>query len=138
MHRIRLKNPWTVGLHEESGAVVYGRKFHKPTGTEEQSIALQVALLPQSPEGLPQSLEGPTTVLAVLVNGRELTAQDEAANHPKGRVLRFQLTDLADFNLLEIRVSIATGITGPIQKFDTTPIPTFGSFVIESVELQIE
>jgi hypothetical protein len=136
MHRIRLREPWAASLNAESGAIVYARKFHKPTDVNQQSIALQVALLHKKLEG--QELEGPETILAVLLNGRELLA-DLPAENRIDHALHFQLTDLQTFNSLELCISGANGTTGPSGPiFDATSIPTFGSFVIESVELQIE
>ena len=132
MHRIRLREPWTANLNAELGAIVYARKFHKPTGVHEQPIFLQVVLLPHV-------LEEPDIMLAILVNGLALSPQIQATENESHEALRFELKDLQAFNSLELRISGATGKTGPSGPiFGATAIPTFGSFVIESVELAID
>jgi len=137
MHRIRLREPWTSRLNAESGAIIYARKFHKPTGVDDQPITLKIFLIPQEPES-------PNVFVAVLVNGCELLAMapsNEASSlgGPVDQALNFQLNHLETFNSLELRISGATALTCPsVPIFGATAIPTFGSFVIESVELQIE
>ena len=132
MHRIRLRDPWTASLNVESGAIVYTRNFHRPTGTEDRTLVLGVALLPQA-------LERAGTKLVVTVNGRELLPQGQATDDPIRPGLRFHLDDLKAYNTLQLGISPATGMIGSSgSNCDPTSIPTFGSFVIESVELQIE
>jgi len=132
MHRIRLREPWTSSLNAESGVIIYARKFHKPTGVDKQSITLKIVLIPQEPES-------PNVFVSVLVNGCKLLAQDPSPEGPVDQALNFQLNRLETFNSLELRISGATALTCPsVPIFGATAIPTFGSFVIESVELQIE
>ena len=132
MHQIRLREPWSVATDEVSGAIIYTRKFHKPTGTEDQqTIALRVALLQED-------LEGSETILSVRINGQELSPSVQSAE-TRPQTLHFPLTDLNEFNTLEVHISGTTGTTGPIRpNLDATAIPIFGSFVIKSVELQID
>jgi hypothetical protein len=130
MHRIRLREPWAASLNAELDAIVYARKFHKPTGVEQLAIGLVVSLLPQD-------IAGTTSSVALLVNGREILAR--RPEHHSENAMYFQLTDLLAFNFLELRISIANPTTLPNgMRFDATSIPKFGSFVIETVELQIE
>ena len=143
MHFIRLREPWTAGLNAETGALVYARKFHKPTGVDQQSVALKVSLLPQDlgwpGADAPTISEWPSPTLAVLVNGRKLLAPIQSTEEPSGGALHFQLSELQAFNSLELHISRLNDITprfGPI--FDASSIPIFGSFVVKSVELQIE
>ena len=132
MHRIRLREPWQAGWNTESGAIVYTRNFHLPTGAAAQAIVLSIALLAKD-----QAAASP--MLSVLVNGRLLSAEVQSAESQLDRALRFQLKELNAFNTLEIHISRINGITDSNgMEFDAAATPTFGSFVIESVELQID
>ena len=138
MHRIRLRAPWKSSWNAESHAIVYTRNFHTPTGAEGQTIALKITLLAQDQAGA-------NTIQSVLVNGHPLSAEAQsaenntAAENDTDRVLRFPLNELEAYNSLELRVSQTNGITGANgPEFEAASIPTFGSFVIESVELLIE
>ncbi|MDX1927755.1 MAG: hypothetical protein SFV81_14630 [Pirellulaceae bacterium] len=147
MHRIRLREPWSACLTADSTAVVYSRKFHKPTGVELQSVTLQISL---TPEILPPQIQqvasagSCTELVMVKVNGIELLPRTEATPQPSTstiaeRLIHYPLGRLEPFNLLEIRVALTIPTTGELgSTLDATPIPTFGSFVIESAELQIE
>ena len=139
MHRIRLREPWKATLNEDASAVVYSRKFHEPTGIEGHSLTLKISLLPRDNQDLGE--------ISVVINGfvverltdhTQIEQPASAQNEPTNCIF-FQLGDLQPFNDLEIRIS------GPVPTIDkhlpspdATVIPTFGSFVIESVELQIE
>lgn len=142
MHVIRLREPWTASIEladtestEETptGTLVYSRKFHRPTGTEDQAIRLRVGLLPATESFVISNLK-------VLVNDSEVSAQVPAvrpAERLEGAVAEsqfFELVDLAPFNRLEIRILN--------YSLDDTPDPAnpprFGSFVIQSVELEIQ
>ena len=132
MHRIRLRAPWKATWNAGSLTLVYTRNFHMPTGAEGQAIALEITLLPKD-QG------GENTILSVLVNGRLLLAEVRSVERETDRVLHFQLNELEKFNFLELRISLINGITGANRpEFETASTPTFGSFVIESVELQID
>lgn len=123
MHRIRLREPWLAEWDVDSGAIIYTRKFHKPTGCDQQSITLKISLLPH--EGSSEAS------IVVFVNGVEVEAH---AQTPQSALYR--LEELPAFNSLQCRIFGLTATNGPA--LDTTVVPIFGSFVIESVELQIE
>ncbi len=132
MHRIRLREPWKAGWNTESGAIVYTRKFHLPTGAADQAIVLSIALLAED-----QAAASP--MLSVLVNGRPLAAEVQSTESQLDRALRFRLNELNAFNTVEIHIFRINGITDSNGlEFDAAATPTFGSFVIESVELQID
>lgn len=142
MHRIRLREPWSACLTEDATAVVYSRKFHKPTGIEGQSVTLQISLTPKILT--PASAASCKELVTVSVNGIELLPRAEATPQPSSSTNAdhstcYPLDRLESFNLLEIRVARTIPTTGELgSTLDATLIPPFGSFVIESAELQIE
>jgi hypothetical protein len=138
MHVIRLREPWMASIEladtestEETptGTLVYSRKFHKPTATDDQAILLRVGLLPAT-----KSLA--IANLKVLVNDSEVSAQlpaepgEGAATESK----RFELVDLAPFNRLELRI-LNYSLDDTLAPANP---PRFGTFVIQSVELEIQ
>lgn len=132
MHRIRLKEPWIASLNAEANVVIYSRKFHKPTGVEDQSITLVVHLLPQKDGSLGEAL-------SAYVNGVKVEPNEASSENGLDHLHYFQLQSLALFNTLELRISRTFALTRPVVlESDVPVIPTFGSFVIESVELAIE
>ncbi len=146
MHRIQLRSPWSARFDSESRAIVYARKFHKPTGTSGQVVYLHIRTQPSN------SSDGCS--ISIQLNGQPLHAEERSESNSQANfseanfsqasfsqvgLLRVALTDLKPFNLLEIRIASTIGIdgvNGPI--LDTNAIPPFGSFVIESVELAID
>ncbi len=132
MHRIRLREPWAASLNAQSNTIIYSRKFHRPTGVDDSSLSLKIFLLPPDPDHV-------GTLVSVQLNGRELFAQPPSVADQFGQAIVLPLSDLQAFNSLELWITDKTGVTtqgAPIPR--VTAIPTFGSFVIESVELQID
>jgi len=141
MHVIRLRDPWTAAVvstersasDATTGAstIVYSRKFHRPTDAEDQSIRLRIAFLPATDPLVTSSLK-------VMVNGVEaqvLSPLDPLAElglTADSTVVEryFDLVNLAPFNQLELQIVA--------HKLDSATAPRFGTFVIQSVELQIQ
>jgi len=140
MHVIRLRDPWTAAIvsTERSASdattaastIVYSRKFHRPTDAEDQSIRLRIVFLPATD---PLDISS----VKVLVNGAEahpppLDPLAELGLTADSTVVEryFDLVNLAPFNQLELQIVA--------HKLDSTTAPRFGTFVIQSVELQIQ
>ena len=120
MHVIRLREPWKRARAERedsdsAGSLIYSRTFHRPTGAEQQSIRLRVALHASD------DLQAP---LMVRLNGTELPVAELGQNE-----LYFELTELRPFNQLELQM--------PFES-DVEPLPSFGTFRIHAVEMQIQ
>jgi hypothetical protein len=135
MHRIRLREPWKASLTDDPPAVVYTRNFHKPTGVAKQSITLCISLHTACPEPRKERM-------AVILNSVEILAQVSESQVWKtsaDNLVLLPLKELEPFNSLQIRITGASPtIVARGPDFEASVIPTFGSFVIESVELQIE
>lgn len=136
MHRIRLREPWAASLNAQSNTIIYARKFHRPTGVDDSPLSLKITFRPPEPD-----LVG--TLVSVRLNGRELFAQPPSVADPLGQAIVLPLSDLQGdlqaFNSLELWITDTTGLTTQVALIPrVTAIPTFGSFVIESVELQID
>lgn len=117
MHIIRLRDPWKACRDADSGALLFTRTFHRPSGCEGVAIRLCVSLLANDSSA--GSLE------AVTLNGSQLSAVD-----PTEDSRHYAMPELNAFNEIVIRVQ-----TGDMEKHIA---PKFGSYVIKSVELQIE
>ena len=109
MHVIRLRAPWTATANDRG--IVYSRTFHRPTGAEQQSIQLRIE----------------TRVDADAISLRLNSTELPVARSGEGE-LYFDLRELRPFNQLEIQLTCS-------QQVD--PAPAFGTFLIQSVELQI-
>ncbi len=131
MHRIRLREPWAASLNAELDTITYSRKFHKPTGLDDRSVTLQIALFPPG-------IQRGGALVAVHLNGCELLAEASSAENPVGQNLIFRLNKLENFNALELRVTGATTLIDPSSPISHATAPTFGSFVVQGVELEIE
>ena len=119
MHVIRLREPWKRTRAEQKDSdsarsLIYSRTFHRPTGAEQQSIRLRVAL---------HASDDLQTPLTVRLNGAELPVAERGQNE-----LYFELTELLPFNQLELQM--------PYES-DVESLPTFGTFGVHAVEMQI-
>ncbi len=123
MHVIRLRDPWTVttDMTENACAIVYKRAFHRPTGAEQQSIQLRIALWPGSNSAEPWSV-------AVSVNGIHVGVEASVASAGEEEVC-FDLIELQPFNRLELRIVCSLNAA--------LIIPPFGTFAVRAVELRI-
>ncbi len=130
MHVIRLRDPWTVAAERSASdaaanLIVYSRKFHRPTDAEGQAIRLRIVFLPTTDRLVSSSL-------AVLVNEVEVPRSQIKLPGDVGAAEEsyFELVDLAPFNKLELQIEH--------NNLDVAIAPRFGTFIIQSVELQIQ
>ncbi len=111
MHVIRLREPWEIRSGSTSGQWIFGRKFHRPTGSESDAIQLVITL-------------SETRELSVELNG---TCVDTQAGELDVVHLPVDKNLLA-FNLLELQVTTSSEL-----EFK----PEFGKKLVLAVELHI-
>lgn len=117
-HKIRLREPWSTSFCAQTQELTYARRFHRPTNVDGQTLWLRVGL--GRGHGTAEEIK-PT----VLLNGQRLTPSE----HEEGG-LRFRLDTIGLYNSIEIRIHYHLENDGKL--------PIFGTFLVESVELEIE